>query len=100
MGATMGVKMILDAFRQRNTVMHASGLFPSERSMREETKDASEGELLTVQEIARLLKVPVSWVYGHVRGRSTDPLPGYHIGKYWRFRAEEVQAWVRRHAIS
>ena len=68
--------------------------------MREETGYASDGELLTVQEIALLLKVPVSWVYGHVRRRSTDPLPGYRIGKYWRFRADEVQAWVRRHATS
>jgi len=57
-------------------------------------------KLLTVQEIAVFLKVPVSWVYGHVRGRSSDPLPGYRVGKYWRFRAEEVLAWVRRHTTS
>jgi excisionase family DNA binding protein len=53
-------------------------------------------ELLTVQEIARLLKVPVSWVYGHTRKRSIDRLPGYRLGKYWRFRADEVMAWVQR----
>jgi excisionase family DNA binding protein len=54
-------------------------------------------ELLTVQEVAKLLKVPVSWVYGHTRRRSADPLPGYRLGKYWRFRMEEVLAWVTRH---
>jgi excisionase family DNA binding protein len=68
--------------------------------MREEARYASNSELLTVQEIAVFLKVPVSWVYGHVRGRSTDPPPGYRVGKYWRFRSEEVLAWVRRHATS
>jgi excisionase family DNA binding protein len=53
-------------------------------------------ELLTVQETAKLLKVPVSWIYGHTRKRSIDPLPGYRLGKYWRFREDEVLAWVAR----
>ena len=53
-------------------------------------------ELLTVHEVAGLLKVPVSWVYGHTRKRSLDRLPGYRLGKYWRFRADEVMAWVQR----
>ncbi len=50
--------------------------------------DENHTELLTVHEIARLLKVPVSWVYAHTRKRSIDRLPGYRLGKYWRFRAE------------
>jgi len=53
-------------------------------------------ELLTVQEVASLLRVPVSWVYGHTRKHSIDRLPGYRLGKYWRFRADEVMAWVER----
>ena len=55
-------------------------------------------QLLTVAEIAALLRVPVSWVYGHLRKRATDRLPAYRLGKYWRFRAEEVLAWVERHS--
>jgi len=58
--------------------------------------DENHTELLTVQETAKLLKVPVSWVYGHTRKRSIDPLPGYRLGKYWRFREDEVLAWVAR----
>ena len=58
----------------------------------------SGGQLLTVAEIAALLRVPVSWVYGHLRKRSTDRLPAYRLGKYWRFRVEEVLAWVQRHS--
>ena len=38
--------------------------------------DENNTELLTVHEIARLLKVPVSWVYGHTRKRSIDRLAG------------------------
>ena len=56
--------------------------------------DENHTELLTVQETAKLLKVPVSWVYGHTRKRSIDPLPGYRLGKYWRFREDEMLAWV------
>jgi len=53
-----------------------------------------ENHLLTVQEVAELLQVPVSWVYERVRKRSLERLPGYRLGKYWRFREKEVLAWV------
>jgi len=50
--------------------------------------------LLTVRDVAELLQVPVSWVYGRMRNRSSERLPGYRLGKYWRFREDEVLAWV------
>jgi excisionase family DNA binding protein len=53
-----------------------------------------EGHLLTVHDVAEMLQVPVSWVYGRMRKRSVERLPGYRIGKYWRFRQAEVLAWV------
>ena len=52
------------------------------------------GPLLTVEEVASLLHVPVSWVYGRIRKRSLDRLPGYRLGKYWRFREDEIHSWV------
>jgi excisionase family DNA binding protein len=52
------------------------------------------GRLLTVEEVASLLHVPVSWVYGRIRKRSLERLPGYRLGKYWRFREDEIHAWV------
>ncbi|MGH9716677.1 MAG: helix-turn-helix domain-containing protein [Candidatus Acidiferrales bacterium] len=61
---------------------------------------ATEGEehhrkhLLTVHEVADLLQVPVSWVYGRTRKRSLERIPSYRLGKYWRFRQDEVLAWV------
>jgi excisionase family DNA binding protein len=53
-----------------------------------------EDHLLTVREVATLLQVPVSWVYGRIRKRSFGQIPSYRLGKYWRFRQEEVLAWV------
>jgi excisionase family DNA binding protein len=60
---------------------------------RVETRE--QGQLLTVEEIADLLRVPVSWVYGHTRKRSHEKIPGYRVGKYWRFDANEVMSWLR-----
>jgi excisionase family DNA binding protein len=58
---------------------------------------SSRGEtLLTVKEVAELLRVPVSWVYDRARSRSADRLPAMRLGKYWRFRVEEIVAWLRR----
>jgi excisionase family DNA binding protein len=66
-------------------------------SVESERENGAEDQLLTVQEIAGLLRVPVSWVYGHLRKRCTDRLPAYRLGKYWRFRGDEVLSWVARH---
>jgi excisionase family DNA binding protein len=54
-------------------------------------------ELLTVEQVAELLQVPRSWVYGRMRKRSLERLPAYRLGKYWRFDRSEVLAWVSRH---
>jgi excisionase family DNA binding protein len=54
-----------------------------------------EGRLLNVHEVAEMLQVPVSWVYGRMRKRSVERLPGYRLGKYWRFRQAEVLAWIQ-----
>jgi excisionase family DNA binding protein len=55
-----------------------------------------EGQLLTVQEVAELLHVPVSWVYDHARQKRTDRIPGFRLGKYWRFLKADVLIWVDR----
>lgn len=57
----------------------------------------SNCELITVQQVAELLQVPVSWIYGRMRKRSLERLPAYRLGKYWRFDRNEVLAWVARH---
>jgi excisionase family DNA binding protein len=57
------------------------------------------GELLTVDELAALLKVSKSWVYEHTRsaGRCrSERLPHIKLGKYVRFHPQAVQAFLRR----
>ncbi len=56
---------------------------------------ASE-RLLSVEEVAELLQVPVSWVYERTRKRSLERIPGFRLGKYWRFRPEDVLGWLER----
>jgi excisionase family DNA binding protein len=58
--------------------------------------ERDEGYLLTVHEVAEMLQVPVSWVYGRTRRRSIERLPGYRLGKYWRFSETDINAWIER----
>ena len=50
--------------------------------------------LLTVQEVAALLRVPVSWVYERTRRRGSERLPHVKVGKYVRFRPAEIEAYL------
>lgn len=54
------------------------------------TVEKDDERLLTIQQVADILHVPVSWVYGRTRRRSTERLPGIRLGKYWRFREAET----------
>ena len=56
----------------------------------------SHDELLTVAEVAKLLKVPVSWVYERTRRRGVERIPHLKLGKYLRFHACEVREWLQR----
>jgi excisionase family DNA binding protein len=55
--------------------------------------------LLTVDDVAEILKVSKSWVYDHTRSRGTprcDRLPYIKIGKYLRFEARAVRAFLEK----
>lgn len=52
-----------------------------------------EGDILTVSEVARLLRVPKSTVYKLAR---LGQLPASKIGKHWRFLRRDLEAWVHR----
>ena len=47
--------------------------------------------LLTVGEVADLLRVPVSWVRGHTR---TNTIPHLRLGRYIRYERASVLAWL------
>lgn len=49
--------------------------------------------MLTVRGVARLLGLPESWVYERTRH---EQIPGFKVGKYWRFCEDEVLAWFEQ----
>jgi predicted DNA-binding transcriptional regulator AlpA len=56
-------------------------------------------ELLTVEDVAALLKVSRSWVYEHTRSRGTartERLPYIKIGKYKRCDPQSVREFLER----
>lgn len=69
---------------------------PDGEAQQEATGGGGEAKhhLLNVHEVAELLQVPVSWVYGRMRKRSLERMPAYRLGKYWRFRKDEILRWV------
>jgi excisionase family DNA binding protein len=56
-------------------------------------KKAPPSKILTVTELAALLKVSRASVYHAIKaGR----LPAFRIGSDWRFNVEQIEAWMRR----
>jgi excisionase family DNA binding protein len=53
-------------------------------------------DLLTVEEVATLLKVKPSWIYERIRSRRGDKLPHVKLGHYVRFERVAVEEFVRR----
>ncbi len=51
-------------------------------------------ELLTVDELSGLLKVPRSWIYQRTRTRGRGRLPHIKLGKYLRFEEEAIRTWL------
>lgn len=49
--------------------------------------------LLTAEELACRLSLPPSWIYRRAK-RSPDPMPSLRMGKYIRFKLEEVMKWL------
>ncbi|NQT56102.1 MAG: helix-turn-helix domain-containing protein [Desulfobacteraceae bacterium] len=56
----------------------------------------SEQNFLTVGELAETLRVPKSWVYGKTRQSGPGCIPKVQVGKYIRFRLNEVMEWIER----
>jgi excisionase family DNA binding protein len=52
----------------------------------------NSSSLLTMREVAQLLKVPRSWIYDRTR---RNAIPVQRVGKYLRFDQQEIRAWAR-----
>jgi len=69
--------------------------FPVENNSPQEISD-----LLTIDEVAALLKVPKSWIYERTRRRGLDRLPYIKLGKYLRFEESGIRAYLNRNRKS
>lgn len=56
----------------------------------------SEHNFLTISEMADTLKVPKSWLYSRTRETGPESIPRVRVGKYLRFRLEDVIAWIEK----
>jgi excisionase family DNA binding protein len=51
-------------------------------------------DLLTVGEVAALLRVPASWIYARTADAGLEEIPHLKLGRHLRFRRAEVLAWI------
>lgn len=52
---------------------------------------------MTVQEVARILRVSDAWVRDHAT-RKEPRLPVVRVGKLLRFRRSDIEAWIETQA--
>lgn len=60
---------------------------------------AEAGDFWTAEEVAIYLRLPQSTVYKLAQDKV---LPGFKVGKHWRFRRETILEWIKvkeNHAI-
>ena len=50
--------------------------------------------IMTVQEVARYLRVHAITVYRMIR---LGELPAIRVGRGWRFKKDEIDSWLHRH---
>ena len=79
--------MILNATQSEPTLYTAAQRTP---------ETIFDDDLLTVAEVARLLRVPISWVYERTRRRGLDRLPHFKLGKYLRFSERDIFTWLEK----
>jgi excisionase family DNA binding protein len=61
-------------------------------SLDQDSALTGDGEILTIIDVARFLRVPKSTVYKLAR---VGELPASKIGKHWRFLRRDIHEWMR-----
>lgn len=56
-----------------------------------------KNELLTVAETCRYLKVSPRTLYRYIKDRQ---LPGFKLGKEWRFVRTDLERWLQERPVS
>ncbi len=57
----------------------------------------SEGEILTLKEVAEYLKVTDRTIY---RLAGAKKIPAFKVGGIWRFSRADLDAWIRRQSLA
>jgi excisionase family DNA binding protein len=60
------------------------------RTIKERT--AVDDRWLSVDEVAEYLGVSKDTVYAWITNKG---MPGYKVGRFWKFKRDDVDAWVR-----
>lgn len=55
------------------------------------TTNDSEGEILTIKDVAEYLKVTERTIY---RLAAAKKIPAFKVGGTWRFRAVDIDSWI------
>jgi excisionase family DNA binding protein len=51
--------------------------------------------LITPEELAKRLKVPLSWIYDRIKISGPERLPFYEIGDHLRFSIPEIEDYLK-----
>jgi len=52
-------------------------------------------DFLTPDEMAEILRTPLSWIYSQTRKKGKNTIPMTRVGKYIRFEREKVLRWIQ-----
>jgi excisionase family DNA binding protein len=86
---SFGMLKFLDRYADTSGVMNND--VSTATAIQAEEATVREGEILTVMEVARFLRVPKSTVYKLAR---VGELPSLKIGKHWRFLRRDIHEWM------
>jgi excisionase family DNA binding protein len=56
-------------------------------------------ELLKVEEVAALLRVPKSWIYMRTYEGAAETIPHIKLGRHLRFRRSEIERWLEQQNV-
>lgn len=58
----------------------------------------SEGRLLSSKQVKEMWGVSHKWLWVHtLKGRESERIPSFKLGKVRRYRADELAWWLEKH---
>ena len=58
---------------------------------------ADTDEFWTAEEVSNYLRIPQSTIYKLAQDKV---LPGFKVGKHWRFRRETIERWIEQRSAN